>query len=96
MKFTQFMLPDGRPRQIGIERPERIEIKADVLLEVGYRLEIEILRTNMISMTVGSPHGDREDIAIRLCENGPEISLAVDELINEAWHLAKDAGDFDP
>jgi len=95
MTFTQFIMPNGRTKKITIERPEAIEIKADVLLEAGYRLEIEILRNDMISMTIGSPHGDREDIAIRLCENGPKIPLAVDELIHEAWHLANAEGDFD-
>ncbi len=84
--FTQFLMPDGRRTQTAIERPDEICEQAQKLLKDGWRLEIEMLATGMISMTVERDDDDRETVcsAHQLCNNGPAVLVAVDKLITEA------------
>jgi len=95
MQFTQFLRPNGRQEIVTIDRSEDIEMKADILKDAGYRFEIEVLTNGMISMTACCDKGEPEDIAIKLCENGPKVPIAVDDLVLDAFRFAKDAGDFD-
>ncbi len=86
--FTQFLMPDGRRTQVTIERPDEICEQAQKLLEAGWRLEIEMLATSAISMTVERDvDGDDDEIvcsAHEICNNGPAVPIAVDKLITEA------------
>lgn len=84
--FTQFLMPDGRQRPMIIDRPNDIGEKAKQLMDSGCRLEIEILMTGEISMTVERDQEDGEIdlLAQKICSNGPAVPVAIDELINEA------------
>lgn len=84
--FTQFLMPDGRRTQVTIERPDEIGEQAQKLLKAGWRLEIEMLATGMISMTVerDDDNGETVSPAHELCNNGPAVLVAVDKLITEA------------
>jgi len=84
--FTQFLMPDGRQRPMIIDRPDDVGEKAKQLLESGCRLEIEMLQTGQISMTVERDQSDGEIdlLAQEICSNGPSVPIAVDKLINEA------------
>lgn len=76
--FTQYLRPHGRPREIQIERPLEIEQRAQDLIKRGVRFEAEQLTTGEVSLTA---HYNDEDIAIEICENGPEVPPAVDRLV---------------
>lgn len=69
-----------------IDREDEIGQKAQALLDAGCRLEIEMLQTGVISMTVerDNENGETDDLGHELCNNGPEVPLAVDKLITEA------------
>lgn len=66
--FTQYLLPTGQKRGELIDRPPDIEVMAHRFIASGGRYECEILRTG-------------EDVAIVICNNGPEIPGKVDELV---------------
>ena len=76
--FTQYLLPDGRPKDTHIDRSPEIEELAFKFIEGGGRYEAEILRTGEVSLTA---HKNDEDIAIVICPNGPGVGEKVDELV---------------
>ena len=84
--FTQFFMPDGRQKPVIIDRPDDVGEKAKQLLDSGCRLEIEMLQTGEISMTVERDQDDGEIdlLAQKICNNGPAVLVAIDELINNA------------
>jgi len=86
--FTQFLMPNGRQTQVTIERPDEICEQAHKLVEAGWRLEIEVLATGTISMTVERDIDTDEDEIVcsahEICNNGPAVPDAVDKLITEA------------
>lgn len=85
--FTQYLMPDGRRQQTGIERPEEVERKAREILDAGLFFELELLSDwNTVSLTVADRKKE-EDVAIVLCQNGPQIPDAVDRLVEQAFAL---------
>jgi hypothetical protein len=80
IKFTQFLMPDGRPTPIFIARPEPIASLADAIVARGYRFEAEMLPTREISLTIADDDGDA---AIEIVPNGPEVPKAVDRMIEQ-------------
>ena len=86
IKFTQYLLPDGRQRIIYLECPDGLQSKAQELTKNNCRFETEILHTGHISMTV--ENHDSELLSIQLCDNDPTDSTGLDnalaDLINEA------------
>lgn len=88
--FTQYVLPSGRPREVSIERPDEVGLRAEALIAKGYRFECEML-TDMetVSLTVVDPD-DKGDIAIELCKNAPGLlGPAVDRLVDQAENFAR-------
>lgn len=79
--FTQFLMPDGRQKEVSIDRPEAIGTLARGLIDHGCVFEIEMLSTGEISMEV--MHGENS-IAAEICLNGPEVPKAVDRLVEQA------------
>lgn len=85
ISFTQYILSNGRQKQISIERPDIIAVEAQALINKGYRFECEVL-TDMetVSLTVVGPDDDG-DVAIELCKNGHGLlGPAVDRLVAQA------------
>lgn len=80
--FTQYILPRGDRRYTEIELEKEVEEKAKSLIEKGYRFEIEILRTGQVSATIVHP-SDEYDAAITVCQNGPEVPVAITKMIRE-------------
>lgn len=79
IKFTQYLMPDGRKDPVLIDRPQPVYDKATQIVEAGYCLEIEMLQDySTISMTIAR---DGDDHAIKVVPNGPEVPKAVDEMI---------------
>jgi hypothetical protein len=80
IEFTQYLRPDGRTRKIYIERSEPIVQMARVIQAEGYCFECEELMTGMVSLTISD---GEQDVAIEVCQNGPEVVEAVDRMIKE-------------
>jgi hypothetical protein len=85
--FTQYLMPDGRPTRVEIDRPEEIEAMARSLIEYGCCFEIEMLRDGNINMEVMR---DDECVTGRMCGNGPGVPVAVDAMIREAFETVRD------
>lgn len=82
MKFTQFMFPDGRRNAESIDRPPEIERLADELMAAGWSFEIECHPdTQLVHMDCCD---DDRAISNRICRNGPQVPVKVDELVTEA------------
>ena len=82
--FTQYMRPSGAKKSNSIERPDDIADMADALVKIGMTFSIEVLSTGVIAMYCEDPC-DEDTSYMRLCDNGPEVLEAVDELIREAY-----------
>lgn len=84
--FTQFLMPDGRQKDVIIDRSEETAKRADRLVSSGCRLEIEMLSTGQISMTVerDTEDGEIDLLSQKICKNGPQVPIMVDELLETA------------
>jgi hypothetical protein len=78
--FTQYLLPDGRKRDVTIVRPKEIYDKAMDIVKAGHRFEAEVLTTGMVSLTIFNLQ-KQEDVAIKVVSNGPEVQEAIDRMI---------------
>lgn len=76
--FIQFLMPNGRPVVVTIDRPDEISAKAQKIIERGYRFECEMLQTREVSFTITDDDADHE---IEVCENGPAVPTAIDAMI---------------
>lgn len=85
--FTQYLRPDGRPSDEGIEMSAEIEALAQRFIAAGGRYEAEVLREGTVSLTAVHDDAEEKDIAIELCPNGPEVDAAVEKLVRKsiAW-----------
>jgi hypothetical protein len=76
--FTQYLMPFGRKVEVTIARPKEVYDKAMDIIKAGYRFEIEMLTTGLVSMTIA---GNDDDHDIEVVTNGPEVLMAVDRMI---------------
>lgn len=89
--FTQYLMPEGRPSPVFIERTPDVVAKAKALIAKGYKFECEMLSDyKTISLTVVDPD-DENDVAIEVCNNGPSVPPAVDRLVEMACVYDKKA-----
>ena len=79
--FTQYIRPSGHPRLVTINRPATVLTKASALRALGYRFECEVLATMDVSLTIVHDDDERGDVAVEICQNGPDVLGAVDRLI---------------
>jgi len=80
--FTQFVLPDGKRKQIEFETENKeVADLAHALIEKGVKFEIEILTTGLIN--VEAMFND-ECIADGLCANGPPVVETVEKMVRRA------------
>jgi len=85
--FTQYMLPDGRPRPTWIDRPAEIKALADRFIAAGGRYECEILTTGEVCFTAvlcDPSDFDEPPVAIEICTNGPDVPAKVDRLVRHS------------
>jgi hypothetical protein len=87
MKFTQYLMPDGRKKEVSTERSPDIEAKAKTIREWGGEFEVEMLTTGDVSMTVeyDDDEGERQSLAHEIVVNGPLVPIAVDRLVETAF-----------
>ena len=80
--FTQYCLPNGAKRRGDLEATQEVTELAQGFIDQGGWFECEILRTGQVSLTACAVvDGEPQDVAIQLCENGPEVSAAVERLV---------------
>ncbi len=79
--FTQYLMPNGKQKEVSIEMPSDIEATAHDLLGKGCRFDIEMLSTGLVSMTCEK--GD-EVLAIEICENNEKILTGVETIVKQA------------
>ncbi len=85
MRFTQFLLPDGRTRPMTINRFPEVESLASRVVDAGGILESEVLTTGEVSLTCERDvNGERETLAIEIVKNGPGVLGGVDRLVATA------------
>lgn len=83
--FKQYLMPNGRVKDVLTERPPDIEALAQAVIGAGGYFEAEVLRTGEVSFTV--EHRGWEDkgpVAIEVVSNGPGVPEAVDRLVRAA------------
>lgn len=90
--FTQFLMPDGRRREVTFECKEEFDSAVKFLLDFGARFECEILSIGAVSLTVEFFTPDREDLTLahEISANGPEVTEAVEKLITNAVQALKE------
>ena len=86
MVFTQYLRPDGRPREQLFEASDEIEALARELHAAGVALECEVLMDGTVSLTAEreDDEGEVEQLAMELVPNGPGVPPAVEKLIRDA------------
>ena len=82
--FTQYLKPDGRKQAVEFDVTTEMGEKAQVIIEYGWRFEVEELTTMEASLTVFDPE-DEVDVSIEVVQNGPPVVPAVDRLILDAY-----------
>jgi hypothetical protein len=80
--FTQYLMPDGREKQVWWEptSPEEAA-RARELLDQGALFTSELLQTGEASFTIEL---EDEILASAIAPNGPEVVKAVSDMITEA------------
>ncbi len=88
IKFTEFILPNGKRVDREISLDSEVESKANYLIDVGFQFEIEILRNGMINMDCSRSEDDCA-IASELGKNDNTLPLKVVKLIETAFERWK-------
>ena len=78
VKVTQYLMPDGRQKQITTRLLKTSEKDYLDMLKAGYYFEIEMLRTGLISVTITK---DEDDIDIEVIPNGHEVQEAMAKML---------------
>lgn len=65
-----------------------LAVKAKALIDRGYVFEAETLLTGTVSLTVADKEAE-EDVAIELCDNGPEVVNAIEKLVESATQAVR-------
>lgn len=91
----QFLRPDGRRRPLQFDVPPQHEELARGALALGYnRLEAEVLRTGMVSVTLNTDHEDADGepvyegpLLVPASENAPG-KTGIEDVCIKLWRLA--------
>jgi len=84
IRFTQYMMPNGRKVPKDIERPEAIEGMANTVRQFGGEFSIEVLTTGEVAMSI---ERDETVLAMEVVTNGPEVPKAVDRIVRMAHRV---------
>ena len=79
--FTQYLMPDGRQKEVTIDMPANVEQAARALIEKGCHFDIEMLSTGLISMTCEK--GD-DLISMEVCPNDERVVAGVEKIVKVA------------
>ena len=86
ISFTQYLMPDGRQKEVFFQVKEEYDDKVNTLLEAGVAFEVEMLSTGEVSLTIEYEDPDEGNVTLahEICSNGPEVTDAVETLIKVA------------
>jgi hypothetical protein len=79
--FTEFVLPHGDKRERTVMRPLEIGLAAAVIIDYGWELQVELLRTGQISMTITSEDADELIRVLNVGATEADRDRAVDGLL---------------
>lgn len=82
LEFTQFLLPNGRRREVTTEVSQEAWDKAQDIKEAGFNFEIEVLNTGQVSATISSVEAG-VDLAHSITPNGPEVQEGIEKMITD-------------
>lgn len=89
--FIQYLLPDGRKEPIQFDRkddvPREVFNQAEYLLLKGVVFEAEVLPTGRVALYANNPNDPDTPLAMRLCDNGPDVPVNVQALVSEAFKI---------
>jgi hypothetical protein len=86
IRFTQYMLPNGRQETHYIERDGPVLVMARAIESAGFVFECEMLRDyTTVSFEILRGEDRDDSIAHELVANGPGVPAAVDKLIADAF-----------
>ena len=80
---TQFLLPNGRQRQMKINLDIQTKALYDDMDLHEFRFEAEVLSTGLVHISVSDAEGDVDAIVV---SNGPEIQEGMEQMLrNQRW-----------
>lgn len=80
---TQYLRPHGSKVQVHTTLPDEFEESYIEMKNCGCSIEMEVLNTGQVSITI---FDGKEDIDIKIVENGPAVIKAVRDLLtNKLW-----------
>ena len=85
--FTQYVRPNGQPRQQHFEVTGEVASKAATLVDEGARFSAELTPMDMMALYGILPDMDPDEGRIFLIRNGPEMYDKVAELVEDLWKL---------
>lgn len=77
--FTQFLKPDGARTAVQTFVDDSLKTKVKNIRKSGFEFHIEILTTGQVSGTISDNDGD---YAFFVCDNGPEVPMNIEKMIN--------------
>ena len=76
IEFIQYLMPDGRPQIVRIDRPDVIARKAAEIMKLGNRFECEMLSDYAtVSLTITDDQGDVDIDVVPLMVRSPLLAL---------------------
>lgn len=81
IKFTQFVRPRGDKRAVEFNASPGAEALAKELVGAGWSFECEVLMNGEVHLDCCD---EEEQLSNQVCENGPEVVVAVERLIKSA------------
>ncbi len=83
VEVMQYKMPDGRQVPTSTNLPDEYRDKYIVMLSKGWRFAAEVLSDGQVSLTIENPR-EEVDENIRIVENGPNVQVAMIEMLNES------------
>jgi len=82
--FTQYLLPNGRKREVTMDVDKATCEAATKLIADGVHFDAEILTTGEVSLTAENDSLDEPVLATAVVKNGPGMREAVCKLVADA------------
>jgi hypothetical protein len=90
--FTQYILPNGRQKQIEFTTDdEDVFSKSLQLLGAGYSFSVEVLTTGQVSACIVDDQ-EEEDAVVKICNNSEELTHNINAMIL-AFHIGSNRND---
>lgn len=78
VKFTQYLRPNGRKRDIYTEVTDELGPQIDQIIVNGFNFTAEVVAETMVVLTISD---DRADYEMHVCQNGTEVPETIERMI---------------